>query len=371
MKVLFVSHERHRKGSSVSMLTTIQFLMEVYGWQIDVLLPYYGLVHRILRERNVPHRILFYFSNYRKLGRGLKLSEQIKECANSVAEFRLRRILEKENYDCVISNSTAVDIGARACLKLGIKHIYYVREYMEENYSEYRNKERMKLLLEASNKVIFISQAIANKYNSIYKIKDYRVIYNGVAKDDYYIKSHQILKDSTIQLIQIGEFCDGKGTKETIKYFINLKRSVKCHLTLVGHSKKKYLEDIHGIIRDNHLENDITILSYTDDIKLLIKKADVLLTNSRFEGFGRTTVEGMLGGLLAFGRDTGGTGEIILNNKTGLLFHSENEFIEKMIEVDRERIKYRKIALEGQKYALENFSMDKNAEGVKEYLEEA
>lgn len=370
MRILFVSHERNKKGSSISMLSLVQILIKLYGWQVDILLPFYGLVERTLKEKEIPHQVLYYFSDYRKIGKQSKWKQIVRERANDIAVFRLKRRLKKKHYDYIISNSTAVDIGARAAIDLGVKHVYYVREYMEDNFIEYRNKDRMKRLFEASDKVIFISQEIMYRYIPLYAISNYKIIYNGVAAEDYFIKDHEILNESTIRLIQVGELCDGKGTKESIEYIADLKKHMSCHLTFVGHSAKKYLNDVRETIKKQHLENEITIIPYTKNIKNLLKKADVLLMNSCFEGFGRATAEGMLGGLLALGKNTGGTKEIIIDNQTGVLFNNREEFIEKMININQERLKYRQIATEGQRYVMEKFSTEKNAQNVIEYLKE-
>ena len=55
-----------------------------------------------------------------------------------------------------------------------------------------------------------------------------------------------------------------------------------------------------------------------------IRAADVVLMCSRFESFGRVTVEAMLAGKPVIGAASGGTAELIQDGETGLLYEPGN-----------------------------------------------
>lgn len=370
-KILFISHEKYRNGSTNSMITLIKELIKNYDYEIEVLLPFFGPAARLLQENGIPYRIFYYFDDRRVINKKKKFRELIKEVVNCLAVRRLVMKLKKVKYNYIISNSSAVDIGARASIKVNAKHIYYIREFMEEDFSfEYRDKKRMKKLLELSNKVIFISNAVADKYIKLYKIKNYRVIYNGISPENYLIENHKILERRELRLIQIGLLSDGKGTKSSIEFIEKLRKTIKCHLTLVGNGSSQYIQKLYEYIEKNQLNENVSIVSYTNDVKSLFKGEDILLINSQSEGFGRVTVEGMLGGLLAVGKNAGGTKEIITNGKTGILFENCDDFLCKMHEIYNNRLTYRKMAIRGQMYALEMFNPAKNAKNVEAYLRE-
>lgn len=369
MKILFVSHEKSRNGSTVSMVTLIMMLKDLYGYEIDVLLPNHGRAENFLIEKHIPYKIGYYFNDFRVIGKRKRLFEIIKNIVNYSAVIRIVKHLKYGQYDYIISNSTAVDVGARIARCRGIKHVYYVREFMEEDFSfEYRNKKRMKQLFESSNKIIFISNVIAKKYISLYKLKNYRVIYNGINMKDYYIKNHVIFRTSILKIVQIGTFHDGKGTKESIELIKLIKDRVPCQLTLVGEGDKNYVNLLWEYINENNLEKNIKILPYENDIKSVLLNNDILLINSKSEAFGRVTIEGMAGGLLALGRDSGATGEIIEHEFTGMLFYDKKSFLEVMIDIKNNKEKYREMARQGQAYVLETYSALKNANNVREYL---
>lgn len=370
-RILFISHEKYRNGSTNSMITLIKELIKNYDCEIEVLLPFFGPASRLLNENGISHKIFYYFDDRRVINKKKIFRESIKEVVNYLAVERLVQHLKRVKYDYIISNSSAVDIGARAAIKVNAKHVYYVREFMEEDFSfEYRNKKRMKKMLEFSDKVIFISNAVANKYIKLYKLENYKVIYNAISPENYLIKNHKILESKGLRLIQVGMLSDGKGTKSAIEFIEKLRRTVKCHLTLVGNGSAIYIQDLHNYIEKNQLKENISIVPYTSDIKSLFKEEDILLINSKSEGFGRVTVEGMLGGLLAVGKNTGGTKEVITNGETGILFENCDDFLCAMHEIYNNRLLYRKMAERGQMYALKKFSPAKNAKAVEEYLRE-
>ena len=370
-KMLFISHEKDRNGSTNSMITLIKELIKNYDYEIDVLLPFWGPAAKTLKQNGISYKIFYYFDNKRVVNKKKILRESVKEVVNCLAVERLIQYLKRVKYDYIISNSSAVDIGVRAALKINVRHVYYVREFMEEDFSfEYRNKKRMKKMLEFSNKVIFVSNAVANKYVKLYKLENYKVIYNAINPENYLIENHKILERKELRFIQVGMLSEGKGTKSSIEFIEKLRRTVKCHLTLAGSGSEIYIQKLYEYIEKNQLKENISIIPYTNDIKALFKEEDIILINSKSEGFGRVTVEGMLGGLLAVGKNTGGTKEVITNGETGILFENCDDFLCAMHEIYNNRLIYRRIAERGQMYALKKFSSKKNAIAVEAYLRE-
>lgn len=368
-RILFISHEKYRNGSTNSMITLIKKLIVNYNCEIEVLLPFFGPAVDTLKNNDIPFKIFYYFDNKRVINKKKIFREHIKEIVNFLAVERLALYLKRVKYDYIISNSSAVDIGARASIKVNAKHVYFIREFMEEDFSfEYRNKQRMKEMLELSNKIIFISNAVASKYIKLYKIENYRVIYNGICPEPYLIENHKILEKRELRIIQIGLLSDGKGSKSSIDYIEKLRKEVECHLTLVGNGSPIYIQMLNKYIDKKRLNKNITIMPYTNDIKSLFKDTDIILINSKSEGFGRVTVEGMLGGLLAVGKNAGGTKEIISNGETGVLFDNCEDFFCIMHEIYNNRCLYREMAVRGQLYALKEFNPEKNAKAINEYL---
>lgn len=379
IKILFVSHEYSVNGSTHSLLSMIDGIKAVYNKSVEitVLIPWKwgksATAGKLLQSNKIKYKQMLYRNDYKYVNRRTSIINYVHNIWNSMAVKRMRCYIKKNEFDIVCSNSSAVDVGARAALYTNTPHIYYVREFMEDDFGfEFRNKKRMKELLESSDNIIFISKAIEKKYKSLYKLKNTVQFFNGFILQDYYIEEHDILKEKVISFVQVGTFAEGKGTINTIELLINLKRSgtANWHMEFVGNGTKEYVKKMRELITKYKLESQITISEYCLDIKKKLSQKDILIMNSRAEGFGRVTVEGMLAGCLVVGRYSGGTAEIIIDEMNGMTFGTKEEFLDVMHRIAAERGKYRELAKKGQKYALDVFDCSNTAKNFMKVVEE-
>jgi len=363
-KILFVSHEYGIGGSSSSLLSLINGIKKLdKNIEIVVMIPFkFGKnawAKKLFEDNEINVKQMLYRYNFKNVGTKTSLMKYIHDIWNFMAVGTICRYIKKNKFDIVCSNSSGVDVGARAALKIHIPHIYYVREFMEEDHGfEYRNKKRMKKLLEASGYVIFISKAIEKKYKSLYQLKNIIQFYEGFITENYYIENHNILQKNTIKMIQVGSYGQGKGTLDSIALINSLRKAglENIDLEFVGNGSDDYKEKMRSLIKRYHLNEHITISPYTNDIKSKLEKSDILLMNSRSEGFGRVTVEGMLSGCLVLGRNSAGTSEIIQDGINGVLYDDDIEFVHCMGKILDNCELYRKLAKEGQKDAMERFN---------------
>ena len=93
--------------------------------------------------------------------------------------------------------------------------------------------------------------------------------------------------------------------------------------------------------------------------------------NSKSDGLGRVTLEGMLAGCLVIGRAAGATVELIQNGVNGLTYKN-SEGLENILDhaVPDNQKMCQEIAKSGQKYALEQFRPGKNAREFLEWIRE-
>ena len=361
LKILFVSHEFLIGGSTMSLISLIQGLQKCSDIEIQVLIPQKkeGLAKKEFSKRKINYKTMLYRRNFKRISEKYGLKLCIFDILNNIATFKLCKYIKKEKIDIVCSNSTGVDVGARAALLAKVPHIYYVREFMEEDHGcEFRNKKRMRNLLEASEYVIFISKAIQEKYTQLYRLNKYTMFFDGFILDDYIIPNHAILQSDKLNIIQIGALSDGKGAMNSLRTIKHL-RDIginNIHLEFVGNGIPEYEDAMKQYIQNNRLEQFAVISGYSDNVKDRIALNDVLLMNSRAEGFGRVTIEGMLGGLLVIGRNSAGTAEIIKNGQNGLLFDNDEELLNILMNVCKNKESYSSIAQNGHQWAVVNFS---------------
>lgn len=362
VKILFISHEFCIGGSTASLVSLIQGLKNCKGMEVKVLIPYKrdkkANVSKLLESNGICYKEMLYRRNFKSLFESYLFKYRIYDLLNIFAVKRIQKYIQKEKFDVICSNTTAIDVGARAAQIAKIPHIYYVREMMEDGLGcEYRNKQRMKKLLEHSEYVIFISKATKGYYMDNFKLRNTTQFFDGFILQDYYIEKHDILKEEKISFVQVGTFSDGKGTLDTIKLLHQLKQNGISNWTMefVGKGTEAYIQKMQCLIAKYHLESQIFIGDFCLDIKSKLSHKDILIMNSVAEGFGRVTVEGMLAGCLVIGRYLGGTTEIIMDRINGIAFEKEAEFLNAVQEINDNKDKYRKLAKDGQKYARENF----------------
>lgn len=361
-KILFVSHEYNIGGSSVSLLNLIEGMQKCsnQSMKIDVLIPRGGNVHKQARDLFLMHNVsckeMLYRHNFKLLNKKKTIINYLHDIWNLLSVLKIFLLIKRGDYDILCSNSTGVDVGARAAKIARIPHIFYVREFMEKDHGfEYRNKSRMKKLLEESEYCIFISKAIQDYYCNKYKLKSTIQFYDGFMIEDYYICNHGILCNSSISFVQVGYFSDGKGTLNTIMLLQKLKeRGIdNWTLELIGDGSEEYVSKMKKFIKEYHLEGQVIIGEFATDIKGILDSKDILIMNSRAEGFGRVTIEGMLAGCLVIGRNAGGTAEIMTNRVNGITFDDEEQFLKVVQDIYKDRKYYRELAQRGQEYALE------------------
>lgn len=374
IRILFLSHEFSIGGSTVSLISLIQGLKEYDNLEVVVFLPYRknGTAKRILGKNNINYEQGLYRRNYKKISEKNFIKLLVYDLLNVLATIKIGYCLKKEKIDIVCSNSTGVDVGARAARLAKVPHIYYVREFMERDFKcEYRNKYRMKKLLEKSEYAIFISKAVEEYYKSKYCLQNTSQFYNGFVVEDYYIQGHDILADKKIRFIQVGEFSEGKGVFNTIELLQHLNEAGirNWRMEFVGKGPEDNIHQMQHLISQYHMESQITIGNFCLDMKEKLSEKDILIMNSRAEGFGRVTVEGMLAGCLVIGRNSGGTKEIIENQVNGILFEDEKDFISIIKQIENQRNVYRQLAKDGQKYALEEFDCTKTARNFMKVVE--
>ena len=377
IKILFVSHEYGVNGSTVSLISLIHGLRQQTEINVKVLLPYKrgkeGKASRLLKNNEISYKEMWYRRNFKSISEKYSLKYHIFDFMNMLAVRRIQKYIQKEKFDIVCSNSTGVDVGVRAARLAKVPHIYYVREFMKMDLNcEYRNEKRMGKLLESSEYVIFISKAIEAYYTVNYKLRNTVQFFNGFIIQNYYMEEHDILNEEKISFIQAGTFSDGKGTLNTIEmlYQLNQKGISNWHIEFIGGGTEEYIQKMQNLISKYHLEAQISIGDFCLDMKNRLSQKDILIMNSMAEGFGRVTVEGMLAGCLVMGRYSGGTVEIIEDQINGIAFKTEEEFLNAVHQILMERKKYRKLAKNGQKYALEKFDCVNTAKNFMKVVEE-
>lgn len=117
-------------------------------------------------------------------------------------------------------------------------------------------------------------------------------------------------------------------------------------------------EKIQEFIILHGIQDFITICGYGNDIDL--SRYEVGIMASKCEGFGRTTVEYMMSGLVVIGYNGGATPEIVEDKVTGYIYSDTPQLISSIIKVSKmNKEELLSMGIKGQELANAKFSQDR------------
>jgi glycosyltransferase involved in cell wall biosynthesis len=124
------------------------------------------------------------------------------------------------------------------------------------------------------------------------------------------------------------------------------------HLCIVGNQTANesdtYFNELKCFVIDNELENRVHFLPFQSDVATAFSAFDWTILPSDSETFGMVTIESMACGTPVLGSNAGGTTELILDGKNGLLFETKSSsdlvqkmdfILEKQLSLNKEEIK--------------------------------
>lgn len=370
MKVLFIASDNNcTSGAFLSMTKLNQILNNDFKIDTHIILPVKGDGIKLLDEARIPYTFIKSYNWVIPLCQRGTLKGWIKRWIysiyNTFAIRKIAKIIEHNNFDLIHINTTYPYVGAISAIQTKKPFIWHLREYLEEDQRRcIWNTPNGYKLISQSNAVIAISSDLANKYTQLINSSNLFVVLNGIDITQFYKPYHKIFQDQCITLVYGGGYSVMKGIYELASALSLLSSSNICNFKVwfLGKAPEKFTKYIYDI----GLDDKCMFLGYQKDVSMWYEKADIAFTCSACEGFGRKTVEAMLGGALVIGADTGGTLDIISHQQTGLLYKQGDalDLFNKCVYAIENKEKASEIAQNGQKFAFEKLSAKKNAESI-------
>lgn len=348
MKVAFVLNSTLTTGgASKSFLSMLAGLMSI-GVIPFVILPDRNGLYNIINKLDVKTFVLTYReSTYPPYDKTIvdillflpRLFGRIY--VNWRATSKLKKIFKEEMPDIVHTNVSVVNIGFKAAKKLGIPHIYHIREYgdldFNRHYFPLHGYFAQQLDMQKSYSIC-ITEDIQKHYQQAGKSTS-RVVYNGI------MSRRDILPSNMGKyFLFMGRIEPAKGLDFLLqaykKYFENTTNPLPLHIAGAAYDNN-YMKYINRCIKEANIGNNILFLGEIKEIESAIHNAKAIIIPSCFEGFGRVMPEAMFHGCLAIGRNTGGTKEQMDNGKclTGkeiaLSFTTVEQLAEQLLAVSK------------------------------------
>lgn len=370
MNILYISNDNSLYGANRSLLDMIEPITKK-GHKAFVACWSHSALTDELEKRDIEYIVIPYKpSAFEENNMPDRYMEY--KIFNYYLATRFSAFIKKNHIQIIHSNASNVDFGAILSKVNRVPHIWHIREALYDFYHlKYPEPDKEEVLMNKADKVIIISDFLKD----IRKI-DYPntvTIYDGIETNNY-LDHKQIFQDNVIKILLACSMMREKGVEDAvdaIRILVNEKGVKNIKLVIAG-IYNGYVEYILEKIEQSALEEYITYVGNQSDLRKYRRWADISLTCSYGEAFGRVTVEGMLADILVIGADAGATSELIEHDKTGLLYQVRNAYslAEDIIYAYEHKEKMRAVAHNGQKFAIENFANDSYAEKILKIYEE-
>lgn len=328
-----------------------------------------GPIEAVLHKKNIPFVIMREYQCWYKE----KFEHQffflilLKRIMNNFSIIKCRRYLRKEKFDIVHVNALTAYVVGKAALQEKVPVVWHIREFMEEDLGiSFINKRWSLSILNQASCFIAISEQICNKWKKIIKAP-IKVVYDGVPVEKYYVEKKKT--EEPLNVLLYGRINKGKGQLFFVQaaQMVLKKCCIPCRFYFAGEIEdQSYFEQCVKLIKKHSLENSIKYIGKLDDVKSLLAKTDIVCVCSTREGFGRVTVEAMLGNCLVIGAGSGATKELIKDGVNGILYKPDdiNDFSSKLLVSLNNYKSYAKIIEEGQRFAYSHFTDEKNMKEI-------
>mgnify|MGYP000373785354 CR=1 FL=1 len=346
MNVVYILNTTCLFGGSVrSFLSLLDGLMK-RGVNPIVVLPDCEGVYRLLESRGIEvvsvcFRPNTYPHNRSTLKDILLFFPKLlaRRVVNHRAVSSLCTLLYRRKIDMVHTNVSVVDIGVRLARKLGVPHLYHVREYGFLDFHEiyYPWPKAFYRMLRSSYSVCITKHI--QVYHGLSGNRLSRVIYNGVDVPEV-LGTENVRKG---YFLYAGTIDPSKGLHVLLEAYDRYLRhsSRNLELWVAGEvNDAKYYGRLKHFISQKGIADKVRFLGGRKDIFQLMQCADAIVIPSRFEGFGRCMAEAMMNRCLVVAHDMAGLKEQFENGlekagmEIGLRYGTPEELCDCMLQVD-------------------------------------
>lgn len=262
-----------------------------------------SLLSKKLSEKYNIYLIVFNSDDIAYEYNGKLIDLDIKSSNNIITKIKniflrvnaVKNIKKKYNIDTSISflgSSNLINILS----KINDKIIISIHSYKSKRRNNFYERlfNLTSKLYNKSDEIITVSEGIKEDLISNFNIKKekIKVIYNPIDLD---IIQNQRFEDKDINMsypsiINMGRLNDAKGQWHLIRAFTKVLKDIpNAELYILGEGKlRPYLEKL---IHDYNLKENVFLLGFKKEPFKYIKKSDLFVLTSLYEGFGNVLVE--------------------------------------------------------------------------------
>lgn len=383
MKVAFISHFAELYGANRSLLALITYLNEQEGIQPILLCNEEGALTEQARSVGI-HCVIFPFTTWmsertymgrphHRIAQHMRYRKQAKDRASNNARLldRMEQAVQKLNCRLIYSNSSVIGVGHQLAQKMGLPHIWHIREFGKADYKLYldQGKYAFANALRKAVRIIAISRAIGQYAKEVSGRSDAIVVYNGVLPRAQFAEKRAQCpwpSSGVFTFAMVGLIHPGKGHFDAVEALAQLD-GTPVRLLIAGSGRSEKLKQR---IEDLGIQDKIEFLGYLNDPYEAYAQSNALLMCSKKEGMGRVTAEAMAAGRPVIGYNDGATPELIIHGKTGFIYNNVVELAQQMQALANDPAMAEHMGKEGAKVAEEQFNIEQYGEKILAVLNE-
>lgn len=370
MNILFINHMGFLGGGEKSMLALMDGLRAAGNDSIALLAPEGELMARA-REKGY-RTFSFEFGQIRRSYNPAVWLKGLLEVITGIR--RMERVIRDNQISLVHANSLkAAIMGGLAARRAKRPMVFHTRDYLSAGLF---GKPLVGLAYHLAARIIVNSRSVSQLYGSDPGNK-VRVIYNYVNVPERLaperineIRDKNGSSRKTFLIGYVGRLHPDKDIETLLEgHRIVLGSIPEARLWIVGGAmpgEEDYRRSLEQYTEKLGLSGKVVFFGWRKDALELMACLDLLVVPSQKEPFGRVTVEAMMLGIPVAATASGGTLEIIEENKTGLLFHpgDSRQLAEKCLEIISDPERTNRMTSLAKSEVERKFSADKYIGGV-------
>lgn len=274
--------------------------------------------------------------------------------------------------DLVHTNTILTPEGSRAARRLGLPHVWHVRELVGpgQPFRFWGEGPRLRRRLEeGADAVICNSHVAARCLGSVVGPLELRVVHNGIDVDAFGACTPRARPSPVVVGMVANVTTRWKRHDHFIRAAAAFDRALDARFRIYGHlpdAGDPYLRDLRDLASRTGVEDRLDWVGHVGDPVEVMADLDVLVHPATAESFGRIAVEAMAAGRPVVGVDSGGLAEIVRTGETGYLAPPDDPAelarrAEDLVRDERLRIS---LGAAGRAAARADFSLGTMTDGV-------
>jgi glycosyltransferase involved in cell wall biosynthesis len=296
---------------------------------------------------------------------------------NLLALVPMIRLLRSVRPDVVVTNTLTVPLGAVAAKIAGLPHVWYRHEFGRNDPTfrfHFGDGLTFASIDVLSTRVIVNSRTVLEDFSGKRLRSKARLVRHAVMIPDISTPAPGD-HGGPLRLVQVGRLAPSKGHEDAVRAAGDLRRrGVEVALRFVGPlDLPSYTEKLLGLARKEGVQDRIAIEGFRPDPTGDVIWADVALTCSRLEAFGRTSAEAMKLGRPVIGSRVGATRELIRDGWSGYTYApgDATELASKIELFARDRSLAAALGANAKSWAEETFTAERYASELMAVFQEA